>query len=316
VPFDFEPAERPRIRQALESIHRISVRDPVSRERLEQPGTGREIDIVPDPSVLVSRVFDVEVLRKRRDYLRVLGCYPAEKAPLVIQGNASLADRAAEIASALRAVSDDELVLAELSETSGDRLFAEAIAQHVPNARRLPAAAGVEDISAAIAHGRAFVAASPQGRSAALAFGVPTASLTPDSRLELPINMEEPDPAALQHEADVSFDELAEIAERSWSDRVAADGHTPAELARALGEANARYELLLRAHEARGDRLVTERLKFAEIIDRLEEAGGTLTAEAAQRIAELENAIFTAQAAEAEARYELEQLRGERDRGA
>jgi hypothetical protein len=316
VPFDFEPAERGRIGQALESIHRVSVRDPVSRERLEQSGTGREIDVVPDPSILVSHLFDAEVLRKRRDYLRVLGCYPAEKAPLVIQGYASLADRAAEIASALRVVSDDELVAAELSETSGDRLFADAIAQRLPHARRLPAVASVEDITAAIAHARAFVAASPQGRSAALAFGVPTAPLTADSPLELPISTEERDTAPLQHDADVSFDELAEIAESSWSDRVAADGHTPTELARALGDANERYELLLRAHEARGDRLVTERLKFAEIIDRLEESGGALSSEAADRIAELENAVFTAQAAEAEARYELEQLRGERERSA
>ena len=75
-----------------------------------------------------------------------------------------------------------------------------------------------------------------------------------------------------------------------------------------------RYNALLRAHEARGERLVTERLKFAEIDDRLEEAGGGLSAEAADRIAELENAVFTAQAAEAEARYELERLRNEPER--
>ena len=72
--------------------------------------------------------------------------------------------------------------------------------------------------------------------------------------------------------------------------------------------------MLLRAHEARGERLVTERLKFAEIVDRLEEAGGGLSAEAAHRIAELENAVFTAQAAEAEARYEIDQLREEHER--
>jgi polysaccharide pyruvyl transferase len=316
VPFVFEQRERERIAKAVRSVHRVSVSDPTSRDRLEQATAERQFCIVPDPTILISRLFDVEVLRKRRDYLRVLDCYPADKAPILIQGDASLADRASEIASAIRKVSDpgDELVLVELSETRGDRLFANAIAGHLPGVRRLPESASLEDITAAIANARAFVAAAPQGRSAALAFGAPTAPLTADPTLVFPDGMKEPNPVPLQEEADASLDELAEIAERSWSARVAADGHTPIELALALREADERYELLLRAHEARGHRLVTERLKFAEIIDRLEEPDGPLDAETAHRIAELENAVFTAQADEAEARHELERLREERDR--
>jgi hypothetical protein len=121
--------------------------------------------------------------------------------------------------------------------------------------------------------------------------------------------VDEPKRAELQRQADAAFGELAAIAERSWSDRAGADPRTAAALAQALSQAEERYRALLRAHEARGERLVGERLKFAEIVDRLEEARGGLSAEAAERIAELENAVFTAQAAEAEARYELEQLR-------
>jgi Polysaccharide pyruvyl transferase len=316
--FVFEPDERERIAKALHSIHSVSVSDPTSRERLEQVKSGRQICVVPDPTILVSRLFDAEVLRKRHDYLRVLDSYPAAKPPFLIQGDASLAHRASEIAGTFKTVADagEELVLVELSEASGDRLFANAIAEHLPGVRRLPASAGIEDITAAIAHARAVVASSAQARSAALAFSVATAALGADAPFDLPISTEQRNPVSLQQEADASFDELAEIAERSWSARVAADGRTPTVLAQALRDADERYELLLRAHEARGDRLVTERLKFAEIIDRLEEPDGPRNAEAAHRIAELENAVFTAQADEAEARDELERLREERKRSA
>ena len=53
-------------------------------------------------------------------------------------------------------------------------------------------------------------------------------------------------------------------------------------------------------------------MRFAEIIEGLEASDGAIPADAALRLAELENAVFTAQAAEAEARFELEQLREER----
>ena len=55
-------------------------------------------------------------------------------------------------------------------------------------------------------------------------------------------------------------------------------------------------------------------MRFAEIVERLDTSKGIIPPEAAERIAELENAVFTAQAAEAEARVELEQLRGEHKR--
>jgi lipopolysaccharide transport system ATP-binding protein len=317
VPFDLDPAEAERIKNALESIQHVSARDPTSRERLEQTGTTREIGLVPDPTILVSRLFDSEVLRKRRDYLRVIDSYPAHRPPIVVQGDASLVEQAADIARALTEAREpsDEIVLAELSQTNGDAVFADAIAAHLPGASRLPAIASLEDITAAIAHARLFVGTSARGRSAALAFGVPTASLASDSALDLVASAEELSPAALHNEVDAAFDELAAIAEDSWSARAAADGRTLAELAQALSHAIERYEILLRAHDARGKRLVTERLKFAEIVDRLEAACGELSEEAAHRIAELENAIFVAQAAEAEARYELEQIRNEREPG-
>jgi Polysaccharide pyruvyl transferase len=316
VPFGFAGLEAERIMSALESKRRVTVRDEISRERLEETGTTQQIDVVPDATILVSRLFDADVLRKRTDYLRVIGSYPTDKPPLVIQGDASLGERAVDIAGALKAAHDagDAIVLAELSQPTGDAQFADAVAPLLSGVFRLPATASVEDITATIARARAFAGASPQGHSVALALGVPSLPIEASS-LDIKNSIDERTQARLQHEADAELDELASIAERSWSDRVAGDERTPAALGRALSHAHERYEALLRAHDVRGERLVTERLKFADIVDRLEQAGGGLSAEAAQRTADLENAVFTAQAAEAEARFALEQLRNQREAG-
>src|SRR5207249_3202815 len=136
----------------------------------------------------------------------------------------SLAERAAEVAGTVAAAREhgEAIVLAELGQTNGDALFADAIASHLPGAFRLPAIASIEDITAAIAHARAFVATSPQGRSTALAFGVPTAPLEVNSALAIEPSVDERMRAQLEREVDAELDELAAIAARSWSERMAA----------------------------------------------------------------------------------------------
>jgi hypothetical protein len=260
--------------------------------------------VVPDPTILVSRLFSADALRKRIDYLRVMGWYPAATSPVFVEADSSPADLTSEL-------DDAQIVLAELSPSRGTAGLADAPTPHVPGVLRLPAQASLEDIVAAIANARAVVATSPQARATAHAFGVPVMMPTGASTAEAAID--EAARARLEDQVDAELDVLAALAERSWSDRAARDQRTPAALARALSQAEERYRALLRAHESRGERLVAERLRFGEIVDRLEEAGGRLTPDAALRIAELENAVFTAQAAEAEARFELEELRAERE---
>ena len=327
VPFDLPFLEAQRVRTALESKRRVSVRDAGSRERLLATGTARDIAVVPDPTILVSRLFPAETLRKRLDYLRVMDRYPSTGSPVVVQGDASLAERGSEIVGALEAAlkEDVDVVLVELSPARGESVFADAIAHRLGPLFRLPPQVSLEEIAAAIAKACAFVGTSPQGSSTALAFGVPAVMLadSPAEELAAAVRLaldgdaavDEPGRIELEQRVDAELDEVAAIAERSWLDRAATDRRTPADLARELNHAEERYEALLRAHQARGEHLVTKRLQFAEIVDRIEEAGGELTAAAALRIAELENAVFTAQAGEAEARYELEQLREERERG-
>jgi hypothetical protein len=77
----------------------------------------------------------------------------------------------------------------------------------------------------------------------------------------------------------------------------------PDALRRELEAANERYELLERAHKALGQRLLAERLRFAEMLAALDRADLD-RAEAALRIAELENRLEIAEAEAAAARFD------------
>jgi hypothetical protein len=166
----------------------------------------------------------------------------------------------------------------------------------------LPTHLVLEDLVAAIAHARAFVAASAAGRAVALSFGIPPVDATVDESLR----------DELQRRVDAEYDALAALAERAWSARAASGSPAPADLLRALGHAEERYEALLRAYDRRGARLVEDRLRYAEIVEALEAAADGLAAEAVERAAELQNQLEVARAEEAEARFELQRLQAER----
>lgn len=297
VPFDFDPAEAQRVKDALSSRPHVSVRDDVSRERLAATGSTAAVGVLPHPAVLASRLFDAEVLRKRLDYLRAMGWYPDRERPVVVQGDASIADRASEVAAL-----DASIVLVQL--TPGDGELADAIATLLPEPLfRLPAQVSLEDLTAAIAHAHAFVGSSEAGRSTALAFGVAAGG---KARLV----------AELQGRVDAELDRLAALAESAWTARTASGARTPAALLRALDQAEERYRALLRAYEERGERLVQERLRYAEIVEGLEAASEGVSAETVSRGAELENRLEIVAAAEAELRFELDRLKAEPDRRA
>jgi hypothetical protein len=74
-------------------------------------------------------------------------------------------------------------------------------------------------------------------------------------------------------------------------------------LRRELASANERYELLEQAYRALGQRLLEERLRFAEMLEGLDRPDLD-RAEAALRIAELENRLEIAEAEAAAARFD------------
>jgi hypothetical protein len=307
----YEPAEEDwaRLRSALARRAHVSARDRTSRKRLENLGAHRDIALVPDATALAARAFHPDVLRKRLDYLRVLGCYPTDGRPVVVDGDAVDAEAAAELADEIvGSFPTMPIVIVRLRRPSASTALAEEIASRSRDVCQLPVHATLEDITAAIAAARTFVS-TPEHRPLAASFDVPLAVPT-GAEVELAA---EPD-LAEETEARVGaeLDTLAEIAERSWSESFERGARTPEELLQALVASEERHVALLSAYEARGERLVSERMRFAEIVERLDESGGTIPPDAALRIAELENAIFTAQAVEAEARFEIKRLHGDR----
>jgi Polysaccharide pyruvyl transferase len=279
VPFDLDPAGAVRVRRALESRRYVSVRDEQSRERLQAAAGAGEVPVLPHPAVLADRVFAADVLRKRVDYLRAMGWYPEEGSPVVVDDEAVAGESAAGTSVVVLPLEPPS----QPAAVGPERMF------------RLPTEVTLEDVTAAIAHAGAFVGTSAAGQATALAFGIPSRA---GSREEL------------QARADSELDQLAALAEAEWAARASSRG-TLSRLLRTLEQAEERYQALLRAYEARGERLVRERLRYAEIVEGLEAAAGGRSAEAVSREAELQTRLEMAEAAEAEARYELERLRSQ-----
>ncbi len=168
----------PRLRAALAGRRHVAVRDRYSRERLLRAGVERPIEVVPDSALLLDRVLPGEGLVSRIEGLRAGGWYPAGPA-LVVQGCDLIVPHAGPLAAALGGWLDDHPEVAaavvETGRCRGDRLFAAAVIPHLAPRPvfRLPSAAGVEDLAAAIAGGAAFVGSSLHGAITALVYGRP-----------------------------------------------------------------------------------------------------------------------------------------------
>jgi len=297
---DLDDAQRGRMRSLLAGSAHVSVGDETSRRRLAEAGVERDIAVLPDPLLLCDRLLSRDTLARRLRYLETIEAFPSGGTPIVVQGDARLVPEAARIAAALRALLGDApetpVLVVEADPGRGDGAFADALAPHLPPTLfRLPAIATVEDVAAAIAHARAFVGSSAPAQALAYAYGVPAVFLgLVDARLnehaqrlgwgrtlvsspdELPQALEHvlagdgPDAgkATLAGALDESIDELADAAERAAWERMTDTART---LRHGLDEAQQRLDLLRRSHDARGRRLVEERLRFGDVIDRLEQ---------------------------------------------
>jgi hypothetical protein len=306
VPFELDSTEQQRVRSALGGASHVSVLDAVSQERLVAARPSAEVRFVSHAAVLAARLYSPDVLRKRLDYLRVMEWYPAERRPIVVQLES--AGGAARLAADLASL-ETPVVLVGLKPGSDSGAGADVPASLLPERPfRLPTNVGIEDVAAAIANAAAFVGSSTAGRATALAFGVP--SVGPNAvAQEAPAEIDASRRGELQASADGEFDDLAAIAEHAWAARATSDPQTAGDLLRSLGQAEERYQALLRAYEQRGERLVQERLRFAEIVNGLEAAGSGLSPTSVSRAAELETQLEIVHAAEAEARFELESLK-------
>jgi hypothetical protein len=290
----------------------FSVQSEASRERLLGRGAERTIDVVPDPAILASRLLSDETAKKRLRYLRAVNRYPADEPPLVLETSAAFGLGTNDYT---RAVSEARahdpalpIVLVALGATESDSELARALAASIDgHVRELSADVTLDDLVVAIGNARAFCGASSAGFSTALAFGVPAVRGAADvgGLLRGEIAADPQIIRDLTERVDAYFDKLAALAEESWSERIAPA--SAAELARDLAEAERRHEALLRAYAERGERLLVEKQRVAELLDALE---ADEDAEGAARLrielAEARNRIEVLDAALAEARFEHE----------
>jgi len=304
IPFDFEGDEAERIRSALKTRAYVSVRDHLSRERLLRTGVEREIAVAPDSAFLVARILPERLLEKRLAYLRGIDSYPGDgEPPLVVQANRAFLPHVDALGPALAAGLEDHpgvpIVLLEAGPCHGDGEFADAIAPFITGrVHRMPEGATVEDVVAAIASARGFVGSSLHGNIVSFAYGVPSAILNllayskldgfaalvqrEEALVTSPIDiaravrgilMQVPghdDVRLVTPRIDAHFDALAEIAERSAAERVQASPPAArSSSADALASAKEREAVLQRAFEARGRRLVEQRLRLVEQVEAL-----------------------------------------------
>lgn len=180
---DPTPEEALRLRSAAPRRSYITVTDDASRRRLVgATGIDPGIDVIPDVALLAPRLHPPDLLSKRLEYLRLMGWYPPEGAPLVVEGDRALLAFVPQIAAAICQVlardPDRGVVLAEMG-ANGDRDFADALAAALPagSTTRLPGCVGLEDLSAALAACGAYAGSSYRAGLLAFAYDRPLAIL-------------------------------------------------------------------------------------------------------------------------------------------
>jgi len=268
-----------------------------------------------------------------------------------VQGGAAVAPHLEQVAGAVSEVAQHHpglpIVLVALAPARGDAEFADALASRIAApVYRLPAEVTLEDLVAAIANARAFVGSSPQGYLTALAFDVRSAlvNVADASTLDgfgawageqavvVPADLagtitallrddaavDTGSPQVLADAVDDHFDTLAEIAEQSWSERLAGSepaGAAAAELAHALAETERRHDALLRAYAARGEQLLREQLRLAEMLDAMEaEKSADAAFQTLLELAEARNHLEMLDAEATADRFERDQARAELER--
>lgn len=295
LPFDISDQEAGRYREALASRPYVSVRDEISKRRLEDAGI-QNVALVPDPALVVPRLLSRELLDRRLRYLRAIGAYPVRGPALVVQGSRVLLRWLDELAPAVEALGREmeaSVVLVETGPTHGDGEFAEALEARLSGPVHRVSDVGLEDVAAAIAGGAGFVGNSLHGAITAFAFGLPHVILgmNGESKLEgfarltgsgaLAATPQDVVPtfravadvgpwpevlARLQGRVDRHFDQLAELA------TAAARRRPPRETPTSARELERQLATLRRAFDLRGRRLAIQRWRMADRVAEEERA--------------------------------------------
>ena len=252
VPADLPDEVAARVRTAARGRPYLAVRDEISRLRLERAGIEGGIEVIPDPAVLLPRVFTRDLLQTALGHLVRMDWFPGDGPAVAVQGNGHLVPWVPELAAEIRSVFGPEgasVVTLEIGPCHGDGEFAHALHAALEGAMpmyHVPGTARLEHIAAAIRAAAAFIGSSLHGSITAFAFERPYAMLhgvglskmdgfavlagaeaqVVRTTEELPgvlPGIRAPDAkivAALQDRVDAHFDRVARIAEE-------ATGHDP-----------------------------------------------------------------------------------------
>jgi polysaccharide pyruvyl transferase WcaK-like protein len=137
VPFDLPDDLRPLVRAACASVDLLTVRDEGSRQRLQDAGVDRPIQVAPDTAVLIDQVFTAAERATALDGLRAGGHLPPQGTRFVavhvsFAGPASLAELAGALEEARRAAPEVSFVLVGLGATHGDAATLKRLADQLP----------------------------------------------------------------------------------------------------------------------------------------------------------------------------------------
>lgn len=290
IPYDIRAREARRFREALAGRPLVTVRDDRSGRLLRTAGVSRTVEVVPDPTFLSPRLFPPGILTKRLAQLRAVEAYP-EAPPLVVQGNLSSVPHVPALAAALERLRKEPgnapVIVMETGPEHGDDEFAQALTEALPGSIRL-VPAGLADVIAAISASAGFIGTSLRGSIVALSHDRPHVVLAWDREEKLEefaASIDNPDclveraddvpgafeksaalesraemVAELQHKVDGCLDRIAVIAaDASGKREPQPEGSFPSHVMAALR----------RAHQARGQMLVTQRWALADRLDEL-----------------------------------------------
>lgn len=277
-----------RLSGAAGRLARISVADPASRRVLAVAKVEAEVAVVPDSALLLPRLVSAEVLGRRADQLAAVADLPADARLVVVDADLLMTDYGppvlAEVAHQQAVDAATQLVVADV----GGRAVPTTLpVTHV----WLGAAAGIEDLAAAVAGACAVVTGSRFLAAAAVGFGVPLAAVDADGvvgdlvgedgamvvrrpedvgpalvRLMASADRRPRTAAALVARLDAEFDALAALAETAARRRGGEEARGAAS-----GAAASPLAELERALAYRDRRLLDERAAFVAEITVLEE---------------------------------------------
>ena len=281
----------------------LGARMPGAEVRL---GAGPQHDVVveaaDDACVLAPRLFSPDLLAKRLEYCWLMGWYPPEGAVALVDGDEHVVADAPALAEALACLASTEpelrIVVAEMG-SPGASTLADAVQGALGAALpatpyRMPAYAGLEDITAAIAHSALVVTASARTALVAEAYERSAVVLEPGAppgveALRAALRADPPSRrvAALIVATDADLDRIAEAAAAAAPSNQAKESaiSNPGPDPDRLAEAELALERLRVAHDARSRRLATERMVFANHLHKAESDITALRAEVA-RLAE------------------------------